>query len=471
MILAILLFFKLALSDENATNIKEETLYESQMTQTKQIPSESATNLIPSEITNQSLTEQFNSVHETVEPPHSPFSQTETSEEGNFSTSNVISTETSYPSQTVLPTSNTPVITETPHPENEYEKFYVCEGEACDKCKDDDDDHDDDEIQVDFEGLNDLLANNINSEIEIIVCGSSREKHPSIHLQYIQEKELEFTGKNTEQYIEFIHLDDDAIIYELKAKNICIICNESLHIYNAKLKQSPIESPELTFSNLDSDLVSLAYTGNFSPYNGKVEDDSISKIIFENEAIILKSDQYNATLLLIDEDSDFLVSVQRESINFTLVGDLAKSAIDFKIELTDKSNEVFANFDSSWENSNPPLLQINHENCHLYIQAPSDNFANSIAVDGSGKVTRNGKDDPYTETPSTITSDGNHDDNDDDSSNSQAITVGMVIVAVIIVVILLVIIYVVIKKWRARKNHKYITYLNNSRDLELIDPI
>lgn len=369
-------------------------------------------------------------------------------------------------------------------------KIYVCEGDTCNGCEGNE------SLGIDiqltkYSLLDETLANSDLTDVEIIICGSTRQNHPNLKISNVFDKLIKLQGHDENQFITLIRTpsteEDYEEILELISDNVTIIINEAkdsedLIFSYAELKNSPVEVNNLVFLSGESDFISLSsvrtklYTVSL-----KILDALVSKIkIGINFITFYQNDQNTNSLSLHEYDMpmDIWLSLNHNKVDLVADTSIQKKGtennivVDFEIGIDKKAT---ASFDSTWNSlKKVNFVQIKH-NCDLEIISDKKSIALGIEVFGSGNVTRTGTIDDGDDDDTTVTissSSSSSDDSADDGQNNQKerfvlSTLSICCLVGVILIIIGVIIYVISKKKRrGRGNQDFNDYLNNEKDLD-----
>lgn len=397
-------------------------------------------------------------------------------------------------SHLVLKTSNVKLIEQTPlpitpTPDSYPNKFYVCEGDSCKTCEND---NDDDSTGIEFQLTNftlldETLTNSELNDIEIIICGSTRQNHPALKAKSIYEKQLKFQGFEGNQFISINMISDDheVSVIDIASDNVTIVVNElegsqDFVLDYAELKNSPIEINNLTILDGDSDLTSLSSVRN-TLYTAslRIFDSTIPKVKMGIDSITLFTTNQNTksvTLYEYDISMDIRLFLNQDRLDFTADSNVQKEGTEnnvFAVFENEQDKTATVVFDSSWNTLQEiSFIQIKH-NCDLEIISDKKEIAKSIEVYGDGKVTRNGKidGDDDDDSSSGHSSDENEEDhiNQDADKKSHSILAIACFVAVAVILVAAGVFMIVRKKCRRRGNQNFNDYLNNADDLGDMD--
>ncbi|OHS95567.1 hypothetical protein TRFO_10466 [Tritrichomonas foetus] len=355
-----------------------------------------------------------------------------------------------------------------------HRKFYVCEGGSCQDCHDE---LDDDEIEVGFEKLNGLLGKNVIEDIEIRVCGSTRENHPIIDASNLFDKNFDIKGKIKPSFLEISNPQSkEGWIDFLDAEDITLIVQGKLFISTTELENSPIECESITFSDVESDLISLSFTKQANVKSQAIIGDKVitSLVIGADKVIFSNSNDNKATMYLEESESNQIsFELEVRTLDFSIIPGTKNIIQSLMISLLDKNHQdVTLNFDKTWDNQIENINQfiIGFGDFDLYINSENKAIADQIRALGQGNVIRNGKTD--TPEPTIPISPTNNDPDDSDGETSDSgLTAGVLICLIILGGVIIILGYILYKKCKSRKLQKYSGYLNNTQDLEPIQPI
>lgn len=358
-------------------------------------------------------------------------------------------------------------------PDENPDKIFVCEGDSCQYCESEN--RTGIEIQlINFSELEGTLSIGSYTEIEIIICGSTRQNHPSLKAKSVYEKKIKLRGERGGQFLTVSKFDEVADIddpmLELVSENVTVILDDpnnskGLTFFSADLLNSPIECKNLIILNGYSDLFSLSsvseklYAVSLQIYDAQISQirmgvDFIDFITFESNSIVLR--EYDISM-------DIQLYLKQNRLDFIADSTINKAGTENNIvAIFDSQNDekVTVNFDSTWNSLDEvSFVQIKY-NGDIEISSDKDEIAQSIEVYGNGKVTRNGK----------IDDDRKSDDGEYEPPNnakSRDLT-KLVICCLIIVVIILIAVAIFVflkKKCKKKRNQNYNEYLNNDEDL------
>ena len=406
-------------------------------------------------------------------------------------------TESLTPQQTPISTYyRTQPPTEPPTSEIDSSRIiYVCEGISCDNCgKTDKNNH---ETQLtSYSLLDELLSRNDQNDIQIGICGSTRENHPSISVDRIYEKRVEIQGNGEHQYITFLnvtHYSDEDLEIEaailIKVNDVTIIVDESnndkknMFIYLGELENSPIEVENLTILDGDLDLASLSAVKNsIFAVSAHIIDDSISQIKLGSNYMSFYRDGKSSQPITFHEydlPMDIRSTIKRTTLKFSVDQNFHDTLTQSNIVIdlkNDVGTKATISFDSTWNGIQKIEFILIKHYCNLEIVSDDKEVAKKIDVDGDGIVIRNGVIDGDD-------GDDGGDDRDDDggsgsdgeSGNNNSFEKDGVsyIVAFIAVAVLALVAYgvykVCSKKCKRPGRHNYNDYLTNAEDLGNID--